>query len=67
MASYANLDANLRFSNLFKKGYYLNIRCSNLLDTKYMYPTSTNNSLWADKGTPGHLRSLLVTLGKEFK
>ncbi|MCP5047286.1 MAG: TonB-dependent receptor [bacterium] len=62
---YFVLGANLRFRNIFAKGPYLNIRCSNLLDTEIRYPTFTNNE-WADRGTIGNGRTFLVTIGKKF-
>ena len=64
--SYFTLGANLRITNLFGKGYYLNIKGSNLLDKDYLYPMYTNNHGWADKGTIGHGRTLLVSAGRKF-
>jgi outer membrane receptor for ferrienterochelin and colicin len=63
---YAVLDANLRFNNLFGKGFYLGIRVSNLLDEEYLYASSTINGFWADKGLIGNGRLLLFTFGKKF-
>jgi outer membrane receptor protein involved in Fe transport len=62
---YFVLGANLRTENLFLKGLYLNIRCSNLLDQEIRYPTSTGNS-WATRGTIGYGRMLLLSLGYKF-
>ncbi len=59
------LNANLRIEDLFLDGFYLNIRCSNLLDAEIRYPTVPNNQ-WADRGTLGMGRSFLVSLGYEF-
>ncbi|MCP5107930.1 MAG: TonB-dependent receptor, partial [bacterium] len=64
--SYFLLGANLRFRNLFGKGFYLNIRGSNLLDQEFFYPTTANNA-WATKGFLGRGLSFLVTLGYKFK
>ncbi|MCP4216062.1 MAG: TonB-dependent receptor plug domain-containing protein [bacterium] len=66
VAGYFTLAANLRFSDLFGKGYYLNLRCTNLFDTDYLYPIFTSNSGWADKGTFGNGRTFLVSIGKRF-
>jgi outer membrane receptor for ferrienterochelin and colicin len=60
---YFLLGANLRIKKLFKTGLYLNLRGSNLLDQKVYYPTTSNNYLFAKKGTIGRGISLLVTLG----
>jgi hypothetical protein len=63
--AYFNLGANLRFNDLFKKGWFLNFRVSNLLDETIRYPTYSH-SAWANKGTLGMGRILYVTLGKKF-
>lgn len=62
---YFLLGANLRIDNLFLKGLYLNIRCSNLLDEDIYYPTFTNNP-WATKGTIGIGRTFLLNVGLKF-
>ncbi|MFH2093816.1 MAG: TonB-dependent receptor, partial [Pseudomonadota bacterium] len=62
---YSLLGANVRVNNLFDTGAYLNIRCSNLLDKEYHYPTYINNT-YADKGTLGNSREFLVTIGYKF-
>ena len=62
---YFLLGANLRINDIFGKGYYLNIRGSNILDASYSYPTYVNNT-WADKGSPGDPIKFLVTVGKKF-
>ncbi len=62
---YFILGANLRFNDLFGKGYYLNVRGSNILDKEYCYPTYVNNT-WADRGTLGDPFGVLVTIGKTF-
>lgn len=63
--SYFLLDTNLRIEKLFGTGLYLNLRCANLLDKDIRYPTYTNNP-WAIRGTPGHGRRFLLTLGWKF-
>lgn len=63
--SYFLLGANLRFRNLFGKGFFLNIKGSNILDEKVFYPT-TNVGPWADKGTRGRAMTFLVTIGKKW-
>jgi len=60
---YFLLGANLRIKDLFMKDVFLNIRGSNLLDQRVYYPTTSNNYLFAKKGTIGRGISLLVTLG----
>jgi outer membrane receptor protein involved in Fe transport len=62
---YFVLGANLRFENIFLKGFYLNIKYSNLLDQEIRYPTTTGNS-WATRGTIGYGRMFLVSLGYKF-
>lgn len=62
---YILVGANLRLKNLFFRGMFLNIRCSNLLDTEVRYPTFTNNE-WAVRGTIGAGRTFLVTMGYRF-
>ena len=63
---YFSLGANLRFDNLFKKGFFLNVHCSNLLDDDYLFPSYTLNGNWADKGLIGNGRMIMVTFGKKF-
>jgi outer membrane receptor protein involved in Fe transport len=62
---YFLLGANVRIEDLFIKGLYLNIRCSNLLDEEIRYPTFTNNQ-WATRGTMGFGRTFLVSIGMKF-
>lgn len=64
--SYVNLGFNLRFDNLFGKGWYIAFRGSNILDDDILYPTYSH-SAWADKGTIGPGRLFYVTVGKKFK
>ncbi len=63
---YFLLGANLRIKKLFRTGLYLNLRGSNLLDEKIYYPTTSNNFLFATKGTVGRGISFLLTLGWKF-
>jgi len=63
---YFLLGANLRIKKLFKTGLYLDLRGSNLLDQKVYYPTTSNNYLFARKGTVGRGISFLLTLGWKF-
>jgi outer membrane receptor for ferrienterochelin and colicin len=62
---YLVLGCNLRIDDLFCQGYYMNVKCSNLLDQDIYYPTTTNNP-WADKGYLGACRTFLVSMGYEF-
>jgi outer membrane receptor protein involved in Fe transport len=66
--SHFTLDANLRLNNLFKKGFYINARVTNLFDTDYLYPANENNNLWADIGVIGRGlgRAFIITLGKKW-
>ena len=57
--------ANLRNENLFLDDLYLNIRCSNLLDEEIRFPNFTLSS-WATRGTIGHGRGFLVSIGWKF-
>ncbi len=64
--SYLLLGFNIRLYDLInKEGLYFNVRSSNILDKKFLYPAGTNNS-WADKGTIGPGRSILFTVGWNF-
>jgi len=62
---YFLVGANLRFDDLFKKGFYLNFACYNLFNKEYLFPTFTLNS-WADKGLIGNPRLFMATFGKKF-
>lgn len=75
---YALWSFNFRMSDIrFKKseegksgrnaprGYYLNVKVSNLFNKKYWYPTYTLNP-WADLGMLGRPRQILVTVGYKF-
>lgn len=64
--SYFLLGANLRFRNLFGKGFFLNIRGSNLLDEEIHYPATSHNLYFATNGTIGRGLSFLVTIGKKW-
>lgn len=61
----SRMVVNLRIENLFLDGLYLNIRCSNILDADIRYPTFTNNQ-WATRGTLGHGRGFMVSIGWKF-
>jgi outer membrane receptor for ferrienterochelin and colicin len=63
--SYFLLGANVRIEDIFMKGLYLNIRCSNILDEEIHYPTFTNNE-WATKGLIGPSRTFLLSFGFKF-
>jgi outer membrane receptor protein involved in Fe transport len=64
---YFVLDGNLSFKNLFGKGFYTNIRCTNMFNTDYLFPVN-GNILFANRGVIGRgvARSIMVTLGKKF-
>ncbi len=62
---YLLFNSNLRIKNIFGYGLFLNLKISNLLDTQYRYPT-TSEVNWADKGYPAPGRRINLSLGKEF-
>ncbi|MBF0227121.1 MAG: TonB-dependent receptor [Desulfobacterales bacterium] len=62
---YFTLDANVRYEDLFNKGIFLDVRASNLLNTKIQY-SPTNMSSWMDKGAIDQEREFIVSLGWEF-
>lgn len=62
---YFLIGANFRLENIFLKGLFFNLKCSNLLDEQIRYPTFTNND-WATKGTIGLRRTILATIGLKF-
>ncbi len=64
---YFSLSAYLRFNDLFSKGWFLGIKCANLLDELYRYPTFTLQSdLVGNTGLIGDGRMFIVTIGKKF-
>ena len=63
--SYFIIDLNLRFNNILNKGIYTSFKVNNIFDETIIYPT-TENSLWADKGTIGLYRSFYINLGIKF-
>jgi outer membrane receptor protein involved in Fe transport len=63
--NYSVWNANLRFENWLTKGTFVNLHLYNLLDQEIRYPTFAVNR-WADKGTLGWKRSVMVTVGYEF-
>jgi hypothetical protein len=62
---YLLLGSNLRIENIFYNGFYLDVKCNNILNNEIRYPTTNNNS-WADRGTLGPGRTFLVGIGKKF-
>ena len=46
-------------------GLYFNSKVSNLLNTKYFYPTF-NQATWAQNGILGKGRQLIFTIGYQF-
>lgn len=65
VGGYFVMGANLRLENVFTEGLYINVRCSNLLDTEIRYPTFTNNPMM-DRGTIGIGRTFLAGIGWKF-
>ena len=63
---YWNIGANLRIRNFWDDRLYLNLRMNNLMNTDIFYPTFTNNR-WADLGTLGESRTILCTVGMNFR
>ena len=64
--SYFTFGANIRYENLLLEGSYINLRCSNIFDTDYLYPIYTSNSGWIDKGMFGDGRNITLTAGWKF-
>lgn len=62
---YLLLGANARLDDILEKGYYLNLRCNNLLNSEIRYPTTTNNA-WAEKGYLDAGFNFLISIGKRF-
>lgn len=63
--AYFIASSNLRVSDLFNKGIFLNLKFSNILNQKYTIPASSLH-LWAEKGNPGYGRMFLFSLGYKF-
>jgi outer membrane receptor protein involved in Fe transport len=66
VGGYFLLGANLRFMDIFDTKFFINMNVSNLLDQEIRYPTTSNNSGFAQKGTIGRGRTFLLTLGYYF-
>ncbi len=62
---YLDLGLNIRLTDIIKKGVFVNLKISNLLDSEIRYPVFTNNP-YADKGTLDYGRHMMVTLGYAF-
>ncbi len=60
------LSTNIRIKEFLFKGVFLNINCSNLLNTDIYYPAFSINNAWADRGTLGYKRGFLITVGWKF-
>lgn len=65
-SGYFFLETNIRIDNIFNKLFFINVKITNLLDHKYLFPSYTNNNLWSDKGTIGKGRTLTLSIGKKF-
>lgn len=63
---YFVIGANLRFNNLFKKGYFFSLSASNLFDTEYFFPSYSINAAWADIGLIGNGLRVMASFGKKF-
>jgi len=55
----------LHLDKFFGNGGFVNLRVSNLLNETVRYPVGPTNS-WADKGTLGLGRTLMLSVGYEF-
>jgi len=62
---YFLIGANLHLDKFFGNGGFVNLRVSNLLNETVRYPVGPTNS-WADKGTLGLGRTLMLSVGYEF-
>lgn len=58
-------SGNIRVKNLLNNNWFFDLRCSNLLNSEYRYPTHTNNE-WIDKGSIGMGRSFSLSLGRDL-
>jgi outer membrane receptor protein involved in Fe transport len=56
---------NVRIEDLFMKGFFLGLKCSNLLNAEVRYPTTTVND-WLDLGALGMGRAFWVSAGFKF-
>ncbi len=65
VGDYLVMNANVRYADWLTKGTFVNLHLYNLFDQEILYPTYTVNS-WADKGTVGQERSVMMTVGYEF-
>jgi len=63
--SYFSLGSNVRISNILKTGLYANASCTNILNQKIYYPSTTSNPQ-LDKGTLGFGRWFYCTIGIIF-
>lgn len=63
--AHLKLSANVRLSDVLKPGVFVNVHAINLLDEDIYYPTTVEND-WADLGTLGQGRTILVSAGWEF-
>jgi hypothetical protein len=66
VSGYFLLGVNLKFMDIFDTKFFINMNVSNLLDQEIRYPTTSNNSGFAQKGTIGRGRTFLLTLGYYF-
>jgi outer membrane receptor for ferrienterochelin and colicins len=62
---YFSFSTNIRFQKLLNYNLFVNFKISNIFDSNYYYPT-TSEVNWADQGYPNPGRTFLVSLGKEF-
>ena len=56
------LGLNMRIDDIFSSSCFINLKCSNILDSEIRYPVISGNT-WADKGYIGLGRTFLFTLG----
>lgn len=63
--AYTVMSGNLRFSDWFAKGTFMDLHIYNLFDQEIRYPTTLENT-WADKGLLGYERSFMLSLGYQF-
>jgi outer membrane receptor protein involved in Fe transport len=64
--SYSTIGANVRLTDLFKPGLYLEIHGTNIFNRDILFPATTNNNGLFPKGTLGMGRQIIFSLGYKF-
>lgn len=64
--AYYSIDANIRVTDLFKHGIFMELHGTNLFNKDIMYPATTNNNTIFPKGSVGMGRQITFSLGYKF-